>query len=124
MKNLFISVFIVITSAMAFASDEFKVIFTCEPVIARPDLGMRLQVLQGGLSGLTFIRATRYFIGSSQVNNYVVTRKTIHPRVSGAPIVFTGEGIALNIYIVRPTPRGNLTNLDTRQYGHEQLVCK
>lgn len=98
--------------------------YDCKPAFDRPDLGMSLQVLEGGISGIPQIRTTRFFLRQRQFDTYMV-RRLIQSRIAGAPLVFEGQDISLTIYMTTtPTEDGSrVAYLTTKQYDQETLKC-
>lgn len=126
MKKFILSLIVMASGFQASASDadQFKVLMTCHPPVARPDLGMQLKVLTGGVAGITMVRITRYFLGHSFVQDYVVRSPQVDPHRPGSKMVFKGPGIILEVNTVRPGPYGYNAGLKTAQSGEEGLICK
>lgn len=124
MKHLLLTTIAIMTLSTfkAFASDEafaagadqMTEVLRCQPAQARPDAGMSVSLTTGGIAGLTQVRVTRFFLGHSTVENYIVHAIPTNPRQLGAATSYVGEGIRLTVNFTTRLPNG-------KQYGTLQL---
>lgn len=105
------------TTSFANGGDQYNVLLNCESATVQDDASMNLELLSGGLAGLTTIRITRNFNGNSQVNNYIVTQQ----QVSRKTLVYKGDGISFSVKMTK-NPTKRTANLVTEQ-GQEYLNC-
>lgn len=116
-------------SAHANTGDQMTTVMTCGPLVAHPDLGMKLTLTKGGLAGMTMIRIERFFLGHSSVENFIVEQMPQEQFRLGAPLVFQGQDISLTVnYTTAPTPQGGHHGTLQLQQGTsvstEQLSCR
>ena len=126
MKKFLMMALITLSTTAAFANgDMYKTTFQCGPAVLHPDLGMSLQVQEGGLSGIPRIEVTRFFLGHRQVDSYMAPR-TVETGRMGAPVVYQGQGLRFQINMTTaPSQDGTrVAYLTTKQYGQETLKCK
>lgn len=128
MKQLILITLFSISSLSAFAADELKVLFQCGPEIVRPDVGISLQVLVGGIAGVPQIKITRYKLGRRQEEQYMAQFKNqTNGPVGGATVLagIAGSEIKFSINMTTaPGPQGKRrATVETKNHGKEYLLC-
>src|SRR5262245_4812060 len=91
----------------AYAADEFHTVLKCKPLKPVPDASVNLQVQQGGFAGITQIVVDQSLLAHRSTQTYVVHKEMRDPRRIGAPIVYTGQEIELQVnFTTAPLPGG------------------
>ena len=111
MKNLIatIAAFMAFQTANANYPDQMYTVLKCGPLVLRPDLGLSVDVTQGGIAGITQVRVQHFFLGHTQTETYVVRQMALENNRVGAPILYKGKGVTLSV---------NFTTAPTRDNGH------
>ena len=126
MKQVLLIAVMTLSASLAFAAgDQQQVVYDCTLATPVMDLGLHLQLVEGGIAGLTEIQTTRYFMGRTQNDTYVVQQKPVDPTLLGAPEVYLGQKVSFSINMTTaPRPDGTrLATFVTQQYGQETLKC-
>ena len=108
------------------AGDMEEVIFECQPAVLRPDVGLSLKVIEGGLAGMTRIEVRRSMLGHTQADNYIVKRNLDNLGSAGSAFELKGRDIIFSINLTT-TPRPDhlrIATLVTKAQGVEKLLCK
>ncbi|MGZ3722755.1 MAG: hypothetical protein ACXVA9_07495 [Bdellovibrionales bacterium] len=99
--------------AQSVGADEIKTIITCERAQNVPDLGLSVEVRQGGLAALTEVQVSKFFLGHSTIAKYYVQQLPIRSKHLGSPIVYQGNGVTLSI---------NFTSSPDAKGGHQGFL--
>jgi hypothetical protein len=116
-------------TAHAEGADQIYTAIKCGPATVVPDLGLSLEVKEGGFAGLTQVQVKRFFLGHTSQTNYDVQQSPVKQGLLGAPIEFTGNGIRLTInFTTAPDANGQhhgtLETLEENgKYQSEELSC-
>ena len=131
MKKLLLTAGLLMICLNAFAADEINDLIKCQPLKLVPDLGMSVTLSQGGIAGLTTLKVERFFLGSTNTQNYIVRQQNVDPRLLGAPMTFTGDQVSFSVnYTTAPLKDGahigSLVTYDSKNnvVSNEQLSCK
>jgi hypothetical protein len=76
-------------------ADQKYTTMRCTRLHAVPDLGLSVEVTEGGFAPMTEVSVKQFFLGHSHEDKYVVQR--VQSNRIGAPIVYTAEGITLSV---------------------------
>jgi hypothetical protein len=79
--------------------DEILTVLKCERAVNIPDLGMSVEVRQGGIAGLTSIEVENFYLGHSTRENYYVSPVVAQPASANQPAIYEGNQIRLTINI-------------------------
>jgi hypothetical protein len=115
-------------SAHAQSADQIYTAIKCGPATVIPDLGLSVEVKEGGLAGATEVVVKHFFMGRTSQTNYYV-QQSPNRGLIGAPVEFTGNGIRLTInFTTAPDAngkhRGTLeTQEENGKYQSEDLSC-
>lgn len=139
MKNLLLTTIAFMTlttsiSALAYqeayevGADQMTEIIKCRPLELRPDLGMQLTVSTGGIADLSQIEVTRFFLGHSSSNTYIVNAAPRRPDQLGEAETYKGAGIFLSINFTTSLPNGSsygfLKIKENEKVSFELLSCE
>jgi hypothetical protein len=131
MKTLILTTVALLGMSQAQAADQLVTVMKCRPAVLRHDVGMSLEVKEGGFAGIPQIVIKRRLLGRVQTETYMVRKEQYRcgvpgTRCLGAPIVYKGNGINLSVnFTTTPTPDGaHHGTLVTRKNGTEEIVCK
>ncbi len=108
MKKIIGILIAVLSSVQVFADqtggDQENTLVKCTPAVLVPDAGFDISVSSGGLSGLTMIRVSRYFLGHSTVTNLIAQNsKSLNGIVSYSGSTGLGKDIRFYSLTVRTT---------------------
>jgi hypothetical protein len=109
--------------------DAIYTIIKCERAVTVPDLGLSLEVEQGGIAGLTSIRVDEFFIGHNHSAKTYVRQMPIPSKRLGAPMVYEGQDIRLQVnFTTAPDAKGgHIGYLERNVNGQTQtdeLTCQ
>ena len=134
MKNLLlttIALLTIATTTRVFAADEafqqgadqMNEIIKCQPLRAMPDMGMQITVATGGIAGVTQVRVERFFLGHTEVTNYIVKAIDLAAGQMGEGMAYVGNGIRLTANFTTLLPNGqHYGTLQLRSSGIDSLL--
>lgn len=135
MKHLLLMTLIAIISSISLTTqamipihpDEQRDVLICNPLVQRPDLGLQVKLSQGGITGLTQLVVTRYYLGHSTESTYIVQKQASDNR-PGQALIYSSREARLTVHTTT-TPLedgGNSSTLELRtnnQIISEKLSC-
>ena len=135
MKNLLLVTLIAIISStsltiqamMPIHPDEQRDILICNPLAKSPDLGLQVKLSQGGITGMTQLVVSRYYLGHSTESTYIVQKQASDNR-PGQALIYASRDARLTVHATT-TPLedgGNYSTLEVRtnnQIISEKLSC-
>lgn len=105
-------------------ADQLIEIIRCHPLVLHPDMGMKLSVSTGGIAGLTQVAITRFAMGRTFTNTYVVNALPNQPNQLGEGITYIGADLRLSVNFTATLPNGGSTGaLKMKDHPSEKLSC-
>ena len=99
-------------------ADQINEIIRCQPLVLQPDLGMKVSVLTGGIAGLTQVKISRFFLGHTSTNTYIVKALTRPEAQLNEGITYVSSEIRMTVSFNSQTPNGgNYGMLKIRENG-------
>lgn len=116
-----------VTANAVYRPDMQYTTLKCIAAVARPDVTMSVEVIEGGFAGLTELRISRFFEGQGEVNSYIVEQVQQNPRVAGAPKIYINhaENVSLSVNFTSSPDQNGYNFATLIENGQpEQVKCQ
>ncbi len=128
MKKLMVSLMVSLTasSVMAAGADMITVRYNCKrAMMSSKSVTMKVQMLQGGIAGLTQIRVTRSTLSKTKTETYIVKQDKPVPGLAGGATVYRGEnGMSFSINQTTSPSMPRKATLVEENGNTTQLLCE
>jgi hypothetical protein len=110
--------------------DQMYQVLSCDMIANVQDMFMKVELYQGGISGIPQLQVKRFFMGRPSVfKTYLVREKPKNPYTGKNLIVYQGDNVKLtiNLMALSVKDRGYLSYLDLKEgpYTSQQsFSCK
>ncbi|MCM2354365.1 MAG: hypothetical protein NDI63_12175 [Pseudobdellovibrio sp.] len=128
MKKLMTALMVSLTasSVIAAGADMITVRYNCKPAgSTSKSVTMKVQMLQGGIAGLTQIRVTRTTLTKNSVQTYIVKQDKPIPGLAGGATVYHGQnGMSFSINQTTSPSMPRKATLVEENGNTTQLLCE
>lgn len=127
MKKLMTALMVSLTasSVMAQGADMITVRYNCKPAVTSKSVTMTVQMLQGGLAGLTQIRVSRSTVKKKSVQTYIVKQDQPIPGLAGGATVYRGQnGMSFSINQTTSPSSPRKAHLVEEDNTSTKLLCE